>query len=162
MASGGSRRRSPEPVTVGDAPIVGSGERKRARLNELAVPAWAGLSGLRLQLRRWRSFGVLDPGSRSRGRRKCAAAAHSCGTAWIEVSPAMTSDSNFKQHRCDTVFSRRNLRPSFGKTLALEREEGAGNAGCTRRWGALKGSKYAHQYSQRRLRNHPAFPTQWF
>jgi hypothetical protein len=43
--------------------------------------------------------------------------------------------------------------------------EGAGNAGCPMhpqpgvRWGVVK---YAHQYSQRRHRKHPAFPTQWF
>jgi hypothetical protein len=27
---------------------------------------------------------------------------------------------------------------------------------------ALIGSKYAHEYSQRVHRNHPAFPAQWF
>ena len=29
-------------------------------------------------------------------------------------------------------------------------------------WCAHSGSEYAHQYSQRRHRKHPAFPTQWF
>src|SRR5438034_7379691 len=29
-------------------------------------------------------------------------------------------------------------------------------------WCAHIGSEYAHQYSQRRHRKHPAFPTQWF
>src|ERR1700726_3871513 len=43
-------------------------------------------------------------------------------------------------------------------------EEGAGNAGCPMhpQPGARWVVKYAHQYSQRRHRNHPAFPTQWF
>jgi hypothetical protein len=42
--------------------------------------------------------------------------------------------------------------------------EGAGNAGCPMhpQPGAHWVVKYAHQYSQRRHRNHPAFPTQWF
>src|SRR5664279_3474265 len=32
----------------------------------------------------------------------------------------------------------------------------------TEAWCAHSGREYAHQYSQRRHRNHPAFPTQWF
>jgi hypothetical protein len=35
-------------------------------------------------------------------------------------------------------------------------------AQCTRSLVCAGSSKYAHQYSQRRHRNHPAFPTQWF
>src|SRR6266567_6701913 len=35
-------------------------------------------------------------------------------------------------------------------------------AQCTRSLVCAIGSKYAHQYSQRRHRIHPAFPTQWF
>src|SRR5438034_3136884 len=35
-------------------------------------------------------------------------------------------------------------------------------AQCTRSLVCAGGSKYAHQYSQRRHRKHPAFPTQWF
>src|ERR1700736_6896551 len=35
-------------------------------------------------------------------------------------------------------------------------------AQCTRSLVCAGGSKYAHEYSQRRHRNHPAFPTQWF
>src|SRR6266702_1304879 len=35
-------------------------------------------------------------------------------------------------------------------------------AQCTRSLVRAIGSKYAHEYSQRRHRIHPAFPTQWF
>jgi hypothetical protein len=35
-------------------------------------------------------------------------------------------------------------------------------AQCTRSLVCAGGSEYAHQYSQRRHRKHPAFPTQWF
>jgi hypothetical protein len=35
-------------------------------------------------------------------------------------------------------------------------------AQCTRSLVRAGVVKYAHQYSQRRHRNHPAFPTQWF
>jgi hypothetical protein len=34
-------------------------------------------------------------------------------------------------------------------------------AQCTRSLVRAIGSKYAHEYSQRRHRIHPAFPTQW-
>jgi hypothetical protein len=35
-------------------------------------------------------------------------------------------------------------------------------AQCTRSLVRAGVVKYAHQYSQRRHRNHPAFPTRWF
>ena len=35
-------------------------------------------------------------------------------------------------------------------------------ARCTRSLVCAMGSKYAHEYSQRVYRNHPAFPAQWF
>jgi hypothetical protein len=35
-------------------------------------------------------------------------------------------------------------------------------AQCTRSLVCAIGSRYAHQYSQRRHRKHPAFPTRWF
>ena len=35
-------------------------------------------------------------------------------------------------------------------------------AQCTRSLVCAYGVKYAHEYSQRRHRKHPAFPTQWF
>jgi hypothetical protein len=33
---------------------------------------------------------------------------------------------------------------------------------CTRSLVRAIGVEHAHEYSQRRHRNHPAFPTQWF
>jgi len=59
-----------------------------------------------------------------------------------------------------TPRSRRASRPRFGKTLALESEEGARNAGCPMRpqprvrWGV----KSAREYSQRRHRKTSGIP----
>jgi len=50
----------------------------------------------------------------------------------------------------------RYFRPS------LKRARGMPGAQCTRSLVCAGGSEYAHQYSQRRHRKHPAFPTQWF
>ena len=61
--------------------------------------------------------------------------------------------------------SRRRTRPSYACIFALCKAEGAGDAGCPMhpqpdaRSGVVK---YAHQYSQRKHRKHPASPTQWF
>jgi hypothetical protein len=43
-----------------------------------------------------------------------------------------------------------------------KRARGMPGAQCTRSLVCAGGSDYAHQYSQRRHRKHPAFPTQWF
>jgi len=57
------------------------------------------------------------------------------------------------------------VRPRFCRTLSPFIEEGAGNAGCPMhpqphaRYGVVE---YAHEYSQRKHRKHPASPTQWF
>jgi hypothetical protein len=65
------------------------------------------------------------------------------------------------QLRVLAAYSARGLLRSF----CPHQTEGAGNAGCPMhpqpcvRYG---GSEYAHRYSQRRHRKHPAFPTQWF
>ena len=45
---------------------------------------------------------------------------------------------------------------------SLKRARGMPGAQCTRSLACAGGSKYAREYSQRRHRNHPAFPTQWF
>jgi hypothetical protein len=47
-------------------------------------------------------------------------------------------------------------------TLFKKRARGMPGAQCTRSLACAQGSKYAREYSQRRHRNHPAFPTQWF
>ena len=63
------------------------------------------------------------------------------------------------------AFSRRDICPSFANSSRPlhERARGMPGAQCTRSLVcAYIGSKYAHQYSQRRHRKHPAFPTQWF
>ena len=65
---------------------------------------------------------------------------------------------------CMKPRSRGTLRPSYARIISPSKIEGAGNAGCPMhprprvRWVV----KYAHEYSQRRHRNRPAFPTQWF
>jgi hypothetical protein len=46
--------------------------------------------------------------------------------------------------------------------LRKQRARGMPGAQCTRSLVCAGGSEYAHQYSQRRHRKHPAFPTQWF
>src|SRR3984957_19893069 len=43
-----------------------------------------------------------------------------------------------------------------------QRAQGMPGARCTRSLVCAVGSKYAHEYSQRVYRNHPAFPAQWF
>jgi hypothetical protein len=60
-------------------------------------------------------------------------------------------------------------RRRFARALTLnfppsedQRARGMPGAQCTRSLVRAGGSKYAHEYSQRRHRKHPAFPTQWF
>jgi hypothetical protein len=48
--------------------------------------------------------------------------------------------------------------PPFGK----QRARGMPGAQCTRSLVRARVVEYAHEYSQRRHRKHPAFPTQWF
>jgi hypothetical protein len=43
-----------------------------------------------------------------------------------------------------------------------QRARGMPGAQCTRSLVRARGVKYAHEYSQRRHRKHPAFPTRWF
>jgi hypothetical protein len=56
--------------------------------------------------------------------------------------------------RCARAIAR-NFRPH-------ERARGMPGAQCTRSLECAGGSQYALEYSQRRHRKHPAFPTQWF
>ncbi len=72
--------------------------------------------------------------------------------------------SNSAAFTYDFAISRRIAPKLCLKISSPFLEEGAGNAGCPMhpqpraRWVV----KYAHEYSQRRHRIHPAFPTQWF
>jgi hypothetical protein len=75
---------------------------------------------------------------------------------------ARLNSAAFRQH---VAISRRNPRPSLARNLyALfeKRARGMPGAQCTRSLVRAGGSEYAHEYSQRRHRIHPAFPTQWF
>ena len=83
-------------------------------------------------------------------------------------------DSNFKiaeladtrQRFVDTGSrSRGRKRPSFALDRPPSPIRGRGECrvpNAPAAWCALGVVKYAHQYSQRRHRKHPAFPTQWF
>ena len=72
------------------------------------------------------------------------------------------------QARRDSKYRRvftisRHVAPEFCRSLSPFIEEGAGNAGCPMHpsLACARGSKFACEYSQRRRRNHPAFPTRW-
>ena len=69
-------------------------------------------------------------------------------------------------HHCRHALSLRGaMRPGFCLTRSPFETEGAGNAGCPMHpqpGVRIVVVEYAHQYSQRRHRKHPAFPTQWF
>jgi len=56
---------------------------------------------------------------------------------------------------------RARAMPEISSPSNTKRARGMPGAQCTRSLVRAGGSKYAHQYSQRRHRNHPAFPTQW-
>src|SRR5438876_10284828 len=86
---------------------------------------------------------------------------------WIvRSSRTMTVESEAPDHAIANMFSRlatpsaRAMLQFFA--LAEQRARGMPGAQCTRSLVCAGGSKYAHQYSQRRHRKHPAFPTQWF
>jgi len=88
----------------------------------------------------------------------------SCRTKkeWIASSQellAMTYLSGMRSRSRDT------LRPSFVRNSSPFENRGRGECrmpNAPAAWCALGVVKYAHQYSQRRHRKHPAFPTQWF
>jgi hypothetical protein len=79
----------------------------------------------------------------------------------------MTIDSAAPSTQQKTRFyaPRRGAPEILPNTFAALKPEGAGNAGCPMhpqphaRYGV---EKYAHEYSQRKHRKHPASPTQWF
>ena len=75
-----------------------------------------------------------------------------------------TADAIFKQPCPDALLrlAARCARAIAGNFRPHERARGMPGAQCTAAWCAHIGSEYAHQYSQRRHRKHPAFPTQWF
>src|SRR5438876_12238859 len=86
---------------------------------------------------------------------------------WIvRSSRTMTVESEAPDHAIANMFSRlatpsaRAMLQFFA--LAEQRARGMPGAQCTRSLVCAGGSKYAHEYSQRRHRKHPAFPTQWF
>jgi hypothetical protein len=62
--------------------------------------------------------------------------------------------------QCCRVGKGASARNSFA--LKSQRARGMPGAQCTRSLVRAGVVKYAHQYSQRRHRKHPAFPTQWF
>src|SRR6266699_2164766 len=78
----------------------------------------------------------------------------------------MTVESEAPDRAIANIFSRlatpsaRAMLQFFA--LAEQRARGMPGAQCTRSLVCAGGSKYAHEYSQRRHRKHPAFPTQWF
>jgi hypothetical protein len=74
---------------------------------------------------------------------------------------------NFKQPRQppDTPSQPRGAkRPGCARKSSAQKTEGAGMPGawCTRSLVCAWGGEYAHEYSQRVHRRHPAFPAQWF
>ena len=63
------------------------------------------------------------------------------------------------------AFSRRAFARGLPENLSPFENRGRGECrvpNAPAAWCAHSGSEYAHQYSQRRHRKHPAFPTQWF
>jgi hypothetical protein len=81
------------------------------------------------------------------------------------VTRALLSQIQFSNSQTQLRARRRRARPELmPETLAL-RNRGRGECrvpNAPAAWCALGVVKYAHQYSQRRHRIHPAFPTQWF
>jgi hypothetical protein len=80
------------------------------------------------------------------------------------ITPQKAKVSIVKQPRHASSFSRHEL-PELCEEFVrpeIKRARGMPGAQCTRSLVCAGGSKYAHQYSQRRHRIHPAFPTQWF
>ena len=78
-------------------------------------------------------------------------------------SRASTALPTLRKHA--SPFSPRNrarAMPEIFRPLKTQRARGMPGAQCTRSLVCAGGVKYAHQYSQRRHRKHPAFPTQWF
>ena len=69
--------------------------------------------------------------------------------------------SNNRTH----VNARRRRAPrgdAYRVPLNIERARGMPGAQCTRSLVRAGVVKHAHEYSQRRHRKHPAFPTRWF
>jgi hypothetical protein len=64
--------------------------------------------------------------------------------------------SNNAAFKYDLAISPRNRARGLPENLIALIEEGAGNAGCPMRRGLV--CAYGVKYSQRRHRNHPAFP----
>ena len=87
------------------------------------------------------------------------------GTAQMRLLPTLRSQFQAASWASTTSRSRRrfargltlNFQPSHNRGRGECRVPNAPAASC-----ALWGSEYAHEYSQRRHRKHPAFPTQWF
>ena len=124
---------SPSTLHQRVVPANAGTHNHRSRLHEEARP----------QLGTTRAFVVMGPGSRP-------------GRQWKVRFNFQTADTTLRsQTTC--VPSRCNSCPSKSK-----RARGMPGAQCTRSPVCAIGSKYAHGYSQRRHRIHPAFPTQWF
>ena len=79
------------------------------------------------------------------------------GFARLHSRTGMTSTHTFAFSPRDRARALPNLSP-----CEMTRARGMPGAQCTRSLVCAYGVEYAHQYSQRRHRKHPAFPTQWF
>jgi hypothetical protein len=74
-------------------------------------------------------------------------------------------DSISKELKRRTSAISRHDASEFCETIAPsdhQRAQGMPGAQCTRSLVCAGVVEYAHEYSQRRHRIHPAFPTQWF
>jgi hypothetical protein len=91
---------------------------------------------------------------------------------WVaRSSRAMTTGGNGASFQTAALFARhtaafsRHDASEFCETIApsgKQRARGMPGAQCTRSLVCAGVVEYAHEYSQRRHRKHPAFPTQWF
>jgi hypothetical protein len=99
--------------------------------------------------RRHRERKRINPSSREGGAMDCF------------VASASRNDEAQIQLRILAACCARGLRVNRSP-FEEQRARGMPGAQCTRSLVRAGGSKYAHEYSQRRHRKHPAFPTQWF
>jgi len=109
----------------------------------------------------------MDPHPSHRSlRARCASLpAARCARRGREKRPHhFVPDSSLKQPR-HTFAPRGALRRSYARNLSPFETRGRGECrvpNAPAAWCAHIGSEYARQYSQRRHRKHPAFPTRWF